>query len=104
MKDVVHQSLPKEHEGGTSISTGSSSPLPKGLISDRSVNSPGDCMISPTTCYGPNALVGMSVKGKRSRALAGHLEWGDSRGRGQECAWRFSSSELVERNGKTSVS
>jgi hypothetical protein len=106
MKDVVHQSLPKEHEDGTSISTGSSSPLPKGLISDRSVNSAGDCMISPTTCYGPNALVGMSVKGKRSRALAGHLEWGDSRLR----AWTrsvlggFASSELVECNGKKSVS
>jgi hypothetical protein len=57
------------------------SPLPKGLISDKSVNAAGDCMVSPTAYYGPQTalLVGMSVKGKRSRALARHLEWGETR-------------------------
>jgi hypothetical protein len=77
MKDVVHQSLPKGHEDGTSIATGSNGPLPRGLISDRWVNSAGDCMVSPTTYYGPQTpLRGMSVKGKRSRALARHQEVG----------------------------
>jgi hypothetical protein len=81
MKDVVHQSLPKGHEDGTSISTGSNDSLPKGLISDRSVNAAGDCMVSPDDLLRTTTgLVGMSVKGKRSRALAGSSGVGKTRG------------------------
>jgi len=48
----------------------------------------------------------MSVKGKRSRAPAGHLEWGrlEAEGVDRSVLGKLASSELVERNGKKSVS
>ena len=56
-------------------------PLPKGLISDRSVNSAGDCMVSPTTFLPTTtAPCGECLSMERGHErFARHPEWGDSR-------------------------
>jgi hypothetical protein len=100
------QSLPKGHEDGTSISTGSNGPLPKGLISDRSVNSAGDCMVSPTT-FLPTTTAPCGDVCQRKEVTSACWSSGvgrlEAEGVDRIVLRRSASSELVERNRKKSV-